>query len=80
MNSLRLLVVETLRTWSSLDRQVIILGMVLRSASIVALRISLACVSALLLNEDSLERGSCSAIGYHHLFGIIEHLGIAYAS
>ena len=54
--------------------------MVLGSASIVALRISLARVSALLLNEDALERGSCSAICYHHLLGVVEHLRVADAS
>ena len=55
LNPLRLLVSEAMRLVpSSLDRQMmIVLSVMLGRASVVALRVGLACVGALLLYEDS---------------------------
>ena len=68
MRALRL-IVRRATLVSGLDRQVVVLGLILGGASVVALRVSHASVGALLLYEDALQTGSCAAICHHHLLG-----------
>ena len=78
LNPLRLLVCEAMRLVpSSLDRQMmIVLSVMLGRASVVALGVGLARVGALLLDEDSFERGTCAAVGHHDLLRVVEDLWV----
>ena len=58
----------------------IVLGVVLSCATVVALRVGLARVSALLLDEDALQAGASSSVSDHDLLCIVEHLRVVYAA
>ena len=45
-----------------------------------AIRVTLTRMCALLLDEDSLERGACTTISDHNLFRVVEHLWIVDAA
>ena len=77
LDSLVLLVVEAMLGVSAVfNWQMVVLSMMLSCASVVALRISLARMSALLLDENTFQACSCASVRDHHLLGIIKHLGI----
>lgn len=82
LNPLGLLIGEPMGlVTTGLDWQmVIVLSVMLSRASVIALRICLTCMSAFLLNEDSLERCTGAPVGHHDLLGIVEHLGVVYAT
>lgn len=50
--------------------------MVLSSAAIVALGVGLASVSALLLDDNALEGGTCATVCHHDLLGLVHNLGV----
>lgn len=73
LDALRLLVIHVLVV---LHRKMIVLRMVLRSATIVALRVSLARMRRFLLDEDAFERGAGAPVSYHHLLRLVHHLRV----
>ena len=78
LNSLRLLARHPRRV--VLHRQVVVLSMVLRGAAVVALRVSLARMRALLLDEDALERSSRATVRHHDLLRLVHDLRIVNAT
>ena len=77
LNALGLLIREAVgRITSRLDWQVMVVLRRMGGAAVVALGVSLACVRALLLDEDSFEGGARAAIRDHDLLGVVEDLGV----
>lgn len=74
LDALRLLVIHHVLV--VLHRKMIVLSVVLRSAAIVALRVSLARMRRFLLDEDAFERGAGAPVSYHHLLRLVHHLRV----
>ena len=81
LNALRLLVGKALTLITrALDRQVVVLSVMLGCAPVVTLTVSLASVGALLLDKDTLQRGSGTSVCYHDLLRVIQHLRVVDAT
>ena len=77
LDSLALLAVHAvLGVAAVFDWQMVVLSVMLSCASIVALRIGLARMSALLLDEHTFQACACATICDHDLLGIVKYLGI----